>query len=66
MRVHPAVVLVLVALVVPFVVEARTMLVWVGIDLSVAQTIVLGVVVVALILGWALYPERSTPDRGTC
>lgn len=63
MRVHPAVLLVLVALAVPVVVEARTMLVWVGVDLTVGQTVALGALLVAGILLWAIFPARDECTR---
>ncbi|WP_254863020.1 hypothetical protein [Halovivax gelatinilyticus] len=59
MRVHPALLLVLVALTVPFVVELRTMAVWVGIELSLVQTAVIGVVLVCALLVWALQPPKE-------
>lgn len=57
MRVHPAVLLVLIALVVPLVVELRTVAVWVGVELSLAQTAVIGVFVVGALVAWAVFPD---------
>ena len=59
MRIHPATLLVLIALTVPLVVELRTMLVWVDVELSIAQTATIGVLLVGLIVAWALFPEQN-------
>ena len=57
MRVHPALVLVLIAMTVPLVVELRTVAVWVGVELSLGQTALIGVFAVVAILVWALFPD---------
>ena len=64
MRFHPAVLLVIVALTVPLVVELRTMAVWIGLELSVAQTLAIGAVVIGAIVAWAMLPERKENGSG--
>ena len=57
MRVHPALLLVLIAMTVPLVVELRTVAVWVGVELSLGQTALIGVFAVVAILAWAVFPD---------
>lgn len=65
MRVHPAVLLVVVALAVPFVVELRTVLVWFGVELSIAQTVTIGAIVIGAIVAWAVLEPRNGNESGT-
>lgn len=65
MRINPALLLVIVAFTVPIVVEARTMLVWIGIELSILQTVVVGVLAVGAILAWAFWPEADDEGNAT-
>ncbi|WP_290819294.1 hypothetical protein [Halovivax sp.] len=65
MRVHPALLLVLLALTIPLVVELRTMAVWVGIELSIAQTAAVGAVLIGALVVWALFPAADvSPEAG--
>ena len=64
MRVHPALLLVAIAFTIPVIVELRTILVWIDVELTVVQTVVIGVVTVAAILTWALLPEQSENGSG--
>lgn len=59
MRVHPAILLVLIALTIPLVVEFRTMAVWLGVELTVGQTVGIGVLVVGAVLAWAVFSDSS-------
>lgn len=63
MRVHPAVLLVLLALTIPFIVELRTVAVWIGIELTIGQTAVIGALVVGAVIAWALLPEANGRQR---
>ena len=66
MRVHPALLLVLLALTIPFVVELRTMAVWVGIELSLAQTGAVGALLIGALLLWALFPATDVRPEAEC
>ncbi|MDF9748279.1 CbaC protein [Natrinema salsiterrestre] len=63
MRISKGAFLVVVAILVPIIVEFRTALSWFGITLSVFETIGLGLVVVLTVLVWAVWPP--TDDTGT-
>ena len=65
MRISPASLLVVLALVVPFIVEFRTVAAWIGIELSIVQTVLVGVVVLGAIVVWALLPETGEDGSGT-
>ncbi|MFC3959260.1 hypothetical protein [Halovivax cerinus] len=54
MRIDPALLLVVLALAVPFVVELRTVAAWVGVDLSLVQTAVVGIAILGAIVLWAV------------
>jgi len=63
-RISKGALLVVLALTIPLIVELRTMLVWVGIELSVLESAVIGVTIVAIILLWAFLPEGDdNPNR---
>lgn len=57
MRISKGTLLVVVAVLVPFIVEFRTALSWFGITLSVLETAVLGSAVVLALLIWAVLPQ---------
>ncbi|OLZ40697.1 CbaC protein [Natrinema saccharevitans] len=59
MRLSKGALLVIVAVLVPIVVELRTALSWFGITLSVLETVVVGLAVVAAILAWAVWPQED-------
>ncbi|AGB17564.1 hypothetical protein Halru_2997 [Halovivax ruber XH-70] len=54
MRIDPALLLVVLVLAVPFIVELRTVAAWVGIDLSLLQTVLIGVAILGAIVVWAV------------
>ncbi|MFC4544034.1 CbaC protein [Halosolutus amylolyticus] len=57
MRISKGGLLVVLALLAPLLVELRTVLAWVNIELSVGQTALVGLVIVTAILVWAFLPE---------
>ncbi|SDK46488.1 CbaC protein [Natronorubrum texcoconense] len=59
MRISKGALLVVLAFTVPLIVELRTVLVWVNIDLSVLESAALGLVIVGLVVVWAFLPERE-------
>ena len=59
MRISPAGLLVVLALAVPFVVQLRTVLAFLGIHISALQTVVLGALILAAIVLWAVFPESG-------
>ena len=59
MRISKAGLLVVLALLAPLLVELRTVLSWVNIELSVLETGVIAVVLVLAILIWAFLPENE-------
>ncbi|UHQ98922.1 CbaC protein (plasmid) [Natrinema zhouii] len=59
MRISKGALLVVVAVLVPFIVEFRTALSWFGITLSVFETIVLGLAIVLALLVWAIWPQND-------
>lgn len=60
MGISRAALLVLLALVVPVVVELRTALVWAGIHLTVLESIALGALFAAAIVAWAIWSGDDT------
>lgn len=62
MRISKGALLVIVAILVPIIVEFRTALSWFGITLSVFETIVLGLAVVTAILLWAVWPLSENAE----
>ncbi|ELY57019.1 hypothetical protein [Natronolimnohabitans innermongolicus] len=59
MRISKGALLVVLAFVAPVIVELRTVLAWFGVDLAVFESIVLSLVIVAIIVGWAIWPEKD-------
>lgn len=57
MRISKGALLVVVAVLVPIVVEFRTARSWFGVELSVLETVAIGLAVVAAVLAWAVWPE---------
>lgn len=64
MRISTGALLVVVAVLVPFVVEFRTALTWIGIDLSVLESVVLAGVLVLGLLIWAVWSENGGGEAG--
>lgn len=60
MRVSRAGLLVAIAILVPILVELRTVLAYFDIQLSVAETILLGAVAIGALLAWAMLPENDS------
>ena len=63
MRISKAGLLIVLALLAPLLVELRTVLSWVNVELSILETAILGAVLVVAILVWAFLPENG--DEGT-
>ena len=57
MRISWGSLLVLIGISIPFIVQARTVLVYFGIDLSIVQSLVFGATVIGAIILWAFLPE---------
>lgn len=64
MRIDPGLLLVILAIAVPFIVELRTVAAWIGIGLSIVQTVVIGVVVLGAIVVWAVAPRSGGSESG--
>lgn len=62
-RISPARALILAALSLVFVVEGRTVLGFFGVEVSAVTAAVTALVVIALLGIWALWSERTSPDR---
>jgi hypothetical protein len=58
-RISKAGLLVVLALLAPLLVELRTVLSWVNVELTVLETAVLGAVMIVAILVWAFLPENG-------
>ncbi len=58
MRISKAALLVVIAFTVPILVELRTVLAWVNVELTVLESVTLGVAMILAILVWALWPKR--------
>jgi hypothetical protein len=58
-RISKAGLLVVLALLAPLLVELRTVLSWVNVELTVLETAVIGAVLVVAILVWAFLPENG-------
>jgi hypothetical protein len=64
MRISRAGLAVVAAILIPIVVEIRTVLVHVDVEISVAETALLWAVLVGLVLGWAMLPETNGGGGG--
>ncbi|MFU8867788.1 CbaC protein [Natronococcus sp.] len=60
MRISKAGLLVVLALLAPLLVELRTVLSWVNVELSVLETALVGAVLVTAVLVWAFLPENGS------
>ncbi|QCS43828.1 CbaC protein [Natrinema versiforme] len=65
MRISPGALLVVVAVLVPFVVEFRTALSWFGVELSVLESVALAGVFVLGLLVWAMWPQNGGDEMGS-
>ncbi|OAQ54084.1 hypothetical protein HTG_00720 [Natrinema mahii] len=59
MRLSKGALLVVVAVLVPIVVELRTALSWFGITVSVLETVAVGLAAVVALLAWAVWPQED-------
>lgn len=59
MRISWGVLLVLIGISIPFIVQARTVLVYLGFDLSIVQSLLFGAAVIGAIILWAFMPEKQ-------
>ncbi|WP_226005261.1 CbaC protein [Natrinema salinisoli] len=62
MRISKGALLVVIAILVPFIVEFRTVLSWFGVEISVLESLVLGAVVVLAIVIWAVWPPNGDAE----
>lgn len=63
MRISPGVLLVIIALLVPTLVQLRTVLFYFDVHLSLAQTALIGAIIVAVLILWAIWPENGAPPK---
>ncbi|MFC6716350.1 CbaC protein [Natrialbaceae archaeon GCM10025810] len=63
MRISGGALLVILALLVPFVVEIRTALSWFGVELTVLEAAVLGAAAGAAIVAWAVWPPNGDANE---
>lgn len=61
-RISNAGLLIAIAFLIPVIIELRTLLAFFGINLSVAETIIIGAIVITAVVLWRNYPQRSVPD----
>lgn len=68
MRIEPATLLVLIAILIPFIVQLRTVAGFIGVELSVQLHAAIGVFIIGALVMWALMPANGTatrtPDEG--
>ncbi len=62
MRLSKGGLLVVLALLTPLLVELRVVAGWLNVELSVAQTVLIGLVLVGMVLAYAFWPES---DKGS-
>lgn len=62
MRIDPGTLLVLIAIMVPFIVQIRTVASFVGIEVSVGHNVTIGVIAIGALVLWALLPEQEAMD----
>ncbi|RZH69293.1 CbaC protein [Natrinema altunense] len=62
MRISKGALLVVIAVLVPFVVEFRTALSWFGIELSILESLVLGCAAVLAVVLWAVWPPNGNAE----
>lgn len=63
MRISRAGLIVTIVILVPIIVELRTVLVHLGVDVSLAETVLLGAVAIGALLVWAMTPEIRRRER---
>ncbi|MXV62450.1 CbaC protein [Natronorubrum sp. JWXQ-INN-674] len=62
MRISKAGLLIVLALLAPLLVELRTVLSWINVELGVLETAVIGALIVGVILVWAFLPENGDDE----
>ncbi|ADD07296.1 CbaC protein (plasmid) [Natrialba magadii ATCC 43099] len=62
MRISKGALLIVIAFTAPLIVELRTVLAWVNVELTVLESVVLSIGLIVLILVWALWPQEGTPQ----
>ncbi len=62
-RIDPVVLLVLLVFTVPILVQLRTVAFYLGFEPTVTQSIILGLAVIVVIVGWAYWPARWLPSE---
>ncbi|AFZ73019.1 hypothetical protein [Natronobacterium gregoryi] len=65
MRVSKAGLMVLLAFVVPLTVELRTVLAWFNVELTVLESVLVGLAVIAAIVVWATRPPKDEPSAAS-
>lgn len=63
MRTSPARLLILIALVLVVVVELRTVLAFFDVEVTVMETLVIGLLAIGALFVWALRPAADDPDQ---
>ena len=61
MRISPERLLVVLAILLPFIVQIRTVAGFVGVTVTVEQNIAIGVLIIAAVVVWALMPQNGSP-----
>lgn len=62
MRISKPGLLIVLAFMAPLLVELRVVLGWLDVELTVLQTVIVGIVIVAGVLTWAFLPEMRPGD----
>ncbi|NKE37855.1 CbaC protein [Natronococcus sp. JC468] len=62
MRVSKGALLVGIVLLVPFVIELRTVLSWFGVEITVTESILVGLALALAITAWALWPPNGDAE----
>ena len=63
MRTSPARLLILIALALVVVIELRTVLAFFHIEVTVGETVVIGLLTIGALLVWALRPAADDPEQ---
>ncbi|ELY91778.1 CbaC protein [Natrialba hulunbeirensis JCM 10989] len=62
MRISKGALLIVIAFIAPLIVELRTVLAWVNVELTLLESAVLGIGLIGVILVWALWPQEGTSE----
>lgn len=63
MRISRVGLLVTIVVMVPIIVELRTVLVHLGIDISLVETALIGIAMIGALIAWAIVPELEARKR---